>query len=196
MAYQIQSPPAASLEPSPKTLTLASFTAVVNAIVTSRATVTTADDVTGVALNGAVGAGTMTPARTISVTTTSSASTYTIAAPIVVTGTDATGAVITDTLQLTAVGGGETITGVKAFATVTDIAIPAMSTTSGHFTFGTKDYYPRQYRKMRVGTSGTLHLGYADGSSDTFTPASGEYVSVIPQRIFADSTAAAVTFMY
>lgn len=75
----------------------------------------------------------------VSVTTTTDAATYNTTDPIVVTGTNFYGEVITESLLLTEAGGNETIVGTKGFATVVSIAVPAQLTTDGAFTFGVLD---------------------------------------------------------
>lgn len=87
----------------------------------------------GVALNGVVGAGTMSPPRNITITTSSHANID--AVDVLVTGTDVNGAIMTEEITLTN-GGGATNEGVKAFASVTSILVPAQSGTGGALTFG------------------------------------------------------------
>lgn len=133
--------------------------------------------------------------RTIKVTTTSSVGAYNLVA-ITITGTDASGIAITDTVTLTQTGGGESLTTTKAFATVTLISIPAMANTAGAIAFVTQDILlPKPAREFRIGTagSGALHVGYIgdDGSvlQDTITGCSaGEKLPISPQWLYMDSS--------
>ncbi len=172
---------------------------VANAIKTSIATVAAPVTYTGVQINGAIGPATMNPARLISVTSSASGGSYTATA-ITITGTNASGAAQTDTLTLTATGGNETIVSTKAFATVTSIAILAMTNTSGAFTFGVRDVLcPRPPNRVRVGTTGNLKVGYPDGTTDTIVSIlAGETLFIRPSRIYADSatTATNVTLIF
>src|SRR5574337_1095199 len=132
-------PQPTDLYSSPSTSSFASTWVDADAIKTSVATVASAVSYSGAALNGAVGAGAITPTKTISVTSSVSAATYNTTDPIVITGTNERGEVITDSLLLTAAGGNETIGGKHAFKTVTKIDVPAQLGTGGAFTFGILD---------------------------------------------------------
>lgn len=159
-----------------RTVTLAAA-AVGNALKTSIASSAAPATYTGVALNGSIGSGRFAVPQTVSVTTSAHAGSYIITTPITVKGTDAFGNAISDTLTLTAVNGGETIVGVKAFMTVTEIDVPAMNDALGAFTFGVYDILltPQTVaRRIRASASGSLVIGYYDGSSDTLPSATGE----------------------
>lgn len=143
--------------------------------------------------------------RTISVTSTSSAASYTTG-NIVITGTDVFGNTITETLNLTATGGGETVKGKLGFVTVTQIDIPAMGNTSGNLSFGYADVMcPNPPRQIRVGTagSGALHVGYGYSATsgalvqDTIVACTaGERFDITPRIIYADSTVQDVTLFF
>lgn len=155
------------------TLAAAAILASANAVVTSLATAATPSVLNGVALNGAkaggpyVGNGTSVAPRAITATTSASAGAYLVATPITVKGTDRAGNLITDTITLTATGGGETVSTAKGFAAVTEIDIPAMANTAGAFTFGIGDVV-MNFRSLRVGTTGNVTYRCAmDGSLDT-----------------------------
>jgi hypothetical protein len=78
--------------------------------------------------------------RAVSVTTSSSAATYNTTDPITVEGYSwLDGRYLVESLTLTAAGGGETISGTVMFDSAKPIKInvPAQTTTSGAFTFGT-----------------------------------------------------------
>lgn len=84
-------------------------------------------------LDGAIGAGVMSPPRNITITTTSDTDIDAVA--VVITGTDVDGAAQTDTITLTN-DGNTTDIGTIAFATVTQIVIPAQTGTGGALEFG------------------------------------------------------------
>ena len=113
----------------------------VDGIKTAIATATSAQTYDGTDLNGAALTGnqylTRTP-RTVTVTTASSAGSYTTASPIVVTGRR-NGQVVTDDLTLTTADGGETVRGDQVFDEITEIAVPAQNDTSGQFEWGVAD---------------------------------------------------------
>lgn len=104
-----------------------------DAIKTSVASATSTQTYQGTALNGAVGSGVMSPPRNITIKT--SASPDIDAVNVVITGKDAKGKTLTETITLTN-GGGVTDAGVKAFKQVTKIVVPAQSGTGGTLRFG------------------------------------------------------------
>lgn len=108
----------------------------VNAIKTSIASSASAQSYSGTALNGAVGAGVMSPPRNITITTSGHGDID--AVKVLITGKDINGAALTEEITLTN-GGGVTNAGVKAFASVTSIAVPAQSGTGGALEFGFGD---------------------------------------------------------
>ncbi len=179
-----------------RTVTLAgSLAAVTNSIVTSLATAVIPAVLTGAGLTGA-NAGTLSIPQNVSVTTTTHTASY-VLTPIVVTGTDINGSVITENLTLTLVNGNETIVGSKAFSTVTSISIPAQNDALGTFIFGTKNYFPGSVvLEVRVKTAGTLHVGYNGGFTDTLSALAGDRLPYCISKIFADSTAQDVTLAF
>ena len=198
----MDTPSLSDLFAATRSYSVAGALAVSNAILTSFATTTSPMAITVFTGTLAGSPGATNAGRTVSVTTASNAATYAVGAgnAITVTGTDDTGNAITDTLALVATGGGETIVGVKGFATVTSIAIPAQLGTNGHFTFGVQDLVlPSGCRKVRIGTTGNLHVGYADGSTDVIPAvAAAETLMIAPTKIFGDSltTASNVTALF
>jgi hypothetical protein len=140
---------------------------VVNGLVTSRASKATPDALTVSDLNGtnANADGTIKPIpRTVTVTTASHASSYLIAAPIVVTGKRG-GVTVTENISLTAVNGGETVRGLQAFDSITSIAIPAMNDTAGSFTFGVGDLCcscGQPFTGVELSADGTANVQYGD----------------------------------
>ncbi len=172
---------------------------VTNAIKTSIATVAAPVSYSGVALNGAIGVAEMNPPRNISVTTSASVGAYTLTA-ITITGTDAAGRALTETLTLTQANGGQTVVGASAFKTVTQIDILAMVSTAGAFTFGVRDIFcTRRPSRIRVGTTGALKVGYDDGTTDVIAAVlAGETLNIAPARVYGDSstTATNVTLIF
>ena len=108
-------------------------TADVDAIKTSIASAATDQTYSGVALNGVIGAGVISPPRNITITSTTHADIDAVAC--VVTGEDIYGNVITDIITLTD-GGGATDAGDVPFAKVTSVFIPAQSGTGGALEIG------------------------------------------------------------
>jgi hypothetical protein len=185
-----------ALYSAPRTKTYATTVALPTAIKTSIATSTNTATYSGAGLNGSIGAAAFGQAQTVSVTTSAHAGTYTGTA-IVVNGKDETGAVISETLTLTQVNGGETIVGTKAFAQVTSVVVPAQFDALGAYTFGVYDVvYSTPPRELRTGGAGTLVLTYQDGSADTITSAVAEHHKVLPTKIGGASTATALTVYY
>lgn len=183
--------------PSDKTV---SFTAIAatSAIKTSVATATTSSSYTGVALNGAQAGGPYPVPRTVSVTSTAHTGSYTVPSNVTFTGTNGSGVVITETLVLTQVNGGETLVGGKDFLTVTGITVDAQVDTGGAFVFGVQDIIASP-REIRIAGAGNLKLGYSDGTTDIITALSvGERLPVYPAKIFGDAntTVTNVTLMF
>jgi hypothetical protein len=87
----------------------------------------------GAALNGAIGVGTMFPARNVTLVLSNHA--HWLATVAVVSGLDSNGAPQTENLSIPA-NGNVTLTGEKLFSSITSIAIPAQGGTSGTFTAG------------------------------------------------------------
>jgi len=99
----------------------------------------TAVTYSGAGLDGVVGGGVMSPPRNIIITTAGTDADFGTA-NIVVTGKDVNGATISETLQVTAGTNPGVVTGAKAFAKVTSIAVPAMGThTDGTLMVGFGD---------------------------------------------------------
>lgn len=158
-----------------------------NAIKTSIATSASPADYT--TFNGTLAGGPYRLPRTVSVTSSASAGSYIITSPIVFTGTDANGTVITESLSLTATGGGETIVGTKGFATVTEIAVPAMHDTSGAFTFGVQDVIVGGCAELRFGKAGNVKVVTSKGNTDTILDiVANERIPLSVSKIFGDAS--------
>lgn len=102
-------------------------------IVTSLATAATATSLTGVALDGAVGADEMFPPRNITITATSHAD-FDLTTWIV-RGLDEDRQPIEESFVMPN-GGNTTLTGSKFFSYVTEVYVPAQSGTAGAYTVG------------------------------------------------------------
>lgn len=123
-------------------------------IKTSIASSASAASYSGAALNGVVGAGTMSPPRNITITTSSNANINAVA--VVITGKDVNGATQTDTITLTD-NGGVTDVGTKAFASVSSIAVPAQGGTGGALQFGFGNVIGLSKKlKARAGSNGLI----------------------------------------
>ncbi len=135
--------------------------------------------------------------RSVSVTTASSTGSYNIVDPIVFTGKDINGNTITESLTLTNADGGETIVGVKPFASLTSIAVPAQVDVNGHFTFGVRDVFLQSgCRSIRPGSTGAIKLVYIDGTPDTLSSLiAGEHLDIEPLKIFGDSGTTVTSFI-
>jgi hypothetical protein len=131
----------ATLSPPPVeyVFTLADLN-VVAGIRTSVATATAPQSYTGDALDGSMlSAGSIKYIpRTVTVTSTAQVGAYKLAEPIVVAGMLG-GLAIAENIFLTAVNGGETVRGVQAFDSITEINVPAMASVSGSLQVGVGD---------------------------------------------------------
>jgi hypothetical protein len=105
-----------------------------DAIIATGASTAGVQNLSGVALNGAIGGDEMIPSRNLVLVLSSHANWDLTTATV--TGTDADGNVIQEDFVIPDAGN-VTVTGVKHFATVTNLRIPAQAGTSGTFTLGT-----------------------------------------------------------
>lgn len=172
-----------------KTASYATALADTDGIKTSIATAVAPATYITAGINGVIGLAAMTPARTLTVTTASHASSYVASSTVVITGTDAADRIIAETFTLTGTGGGETIVGTKGFKTVTSIVVAAQTDTAGAFEFGVRDILcsARPYM-IRANGAGNLHVAYDDGSEDTIPAmAAKEYITFAPVKVFGDS---------
>lgn len=168
------------------TKTYTSAFASANAIVTSLATSASPVTLSGGSLNGSIGAGAIVLSQTISATTSVHASSY-VLTPITVNGTDESGATISDTITLTLVNGGETISTSKGFASVTSIVIPAQHDALGAWTFGVRDVaLVKPARAVRGGAAGNVKMAYQDATVDTLPFTAGEVQCILPVRLYDD----------
>lgn len=167
-----------------------------DAIKTSIASAASIQTYITAALNGVYGVAVFPLPHLVTVTNTSSVGSY-VAAAITISGEDADGNTITDTLTLTTANGNETITSVRAFAKVTSIVVPAQVNTSGAFQFGVGDIVlPYPVRVIRAGSANALKVGYDDGSTDTVTLLAGERHTALVKRIYSSETTALPITVY
>jgi hypothetical protein len=181
---------------SPRSKTFAAI-ADVDAIKTAIATVAATATYTGAGLNGAIGAAAFGITQTFTVKTRSNAGAYHIVDPIVVTGTNARGETITDSLYLTAENGNETIEGTIAFISITSIAVPAQHDTSGQFEFGVGDIlFVSPAREIRAGAAGNIKIGFQDGGTDTQPVLAAERIPSLIFRVYSTGTTALPVTVY
>lgn len=187
---------------------LAAALADADGFVTTLATKTTADTLTGAELNGALAnpAPGLPPKTGIafwpSVTTASATGAYTAASVITFTGTY-NGETVTRTVALTAANGGETLIADGPLETLTQIDIEAQADTDGSFTFGFSGIGPKllaggtSYKKWLVKSysdasaadTANVHVAYQDGTTDTVELAKGAQLEAAPVRVYGDTTA-------
>jgi hypothetical protein len=105
-----------------------------NAIKTSFATSTSPQSYSGVALNGAVGAGPLDPPRTIRIKLSNTVGAFALSA-ITITGTDYNDDVQTEQRTPNSANGNETLETVKTFKTYA-FSFPAQADTDGFFEIG------------------------------------------------------------
>lgn len=99
---------------------------------------TSTSAVTLSSFNGALASTTMVAARPVCLTNTAVTGAYSTGR-IYVNGTDENDNVLRDWMELSTLDGGETITTILRFATVTSVEFPAMATTTGSMTLGYYD---------------------------------------------------------
>lgn len=182
--------------PSLRTKTFAAI-ADVDAIKTAIATAAAPATYSGVALNGAIGAAALGVSQTFTVKTRANAGAYVTANPIVVTGLDWQGKIISESVSLTQTNGGETVQGTKAFARFTSIAVPAQNDTSGSFEFGVGDILlDMPARELRAGAIGDIKVGYQDGGTDVLPSIAAERHTVLAFRVYSTGTTALPVTVY
>jgi len=167
----------------------------VDALVTAVATTAGAVTYTGASLDGALanpGPGIMRQPQLVSVTTSAVGAQYTLT-DITVTGT-LYGETQTDTITLTAAGGGEYLQTTKPFDTVVSIARLAMAGAGGQFEFGVHDLafnHDHPCRQVRHGSAGNIALEFTgDGSApylDTTPGIEGERHDSLILRLYGDA---------
>lgn len=89
-----------------------------------------------VALDGAIGGASMVPARALVVTSAVATGAFAVGSSVVISGTDATNAPISETFLVSLANGGEAISGVALFKTVTNVVIDPQANSSGVFQVG------------------------------------------------------------
>lgn len=136
-----------------------------DAIKTSIATSTILATYSGAALNGVVGAGVVHAPRPVSITSSAAAGAYNITDPIVVTGLLAGDVEHEESIYLTAANGAQTVTGIWNFKSVSSIAVPAQSLTTGAFLFGYAASPEVEYGSLIKRQAGLTELKIASGGT-------------------------------
>lgn len=156
-----------------------------DAIKTSIASSTSAVTYSGSALNGVIGAGAISPARNLTVTT-AGATPADAPATATITGTAADGSTQTEVINVGQTA--TTVVGAKAFASVVSIALSAGDGTGATLTFGTGNVLGLSSKLRDVGgvaaaavlveveagvvvTTGTFVLPATSGPFGTYAPA-------------------------
>lgn len=143
-------------------------------------------------------------ARTAKVTTTAHTGSYVIGSLVTIIGTDVAGNSLTEAVALTSADGGENLTTIHAFQTVTSVVIDPQADALGAIAVsGTDILLPRVTKQVRVGTagSGALHVGYVSPSGsivqDTFTGVTAaEKIDVAIRWLYIDSTIQNPTLLF
>ena len=163
----------------------------VDGVKQSIATATSAQEYTGVALNGAYlqSNTSLNLPRRVTLTSSSSAGSYNTTDPHVVTGTRA-GAVVTENLTLTDGDGNETIRGTQIFDTITSLGTPEHNDTNGALSWGVGDVCAHQGMgiALKPHASGYLHVEYSDSSNDDIPVTSGVYENIAATAVLSDQT--------
>jgi hypothetical protein len=164
--------------------------AVANNIMPVTATQTAAVSYTYLQLTGTLGSGVISPPRNIEVVTAGATPTH-APADFVITGLDAWGRSITETISGTN-GGAATYAGVKCFAKVLGVSAPAGTGTDATFSVGTGIVIGlSQYQRLRTGQLlGLVSREIVDGAlvspvtgvltSSTTNPPFGAYTPATP----------------
>jgi hypothetical protein len=127
-----------------------------DAIIASGVTSTAGiQNISGAALNGVIGDDAFAPARNLTITLGAHADWD--ATTIVVTGEDKTGRVITENFAVPN-GGGVVLVGLKSFAKVTNVLIPAQTGTNGTLTMGVGEAFGDNPNLDITATDGTTHV--------------------------------------
>lgn len=138
----------------------------VDAILATGATSAAIQTLTGVALDGAIGTGALTPPRNVTLVLDAHADWD--ATTAVVTGKDAAGRTISEDFAIPD-NGGATVTGAKLFASVSQIVIPAQSGVGGTFTAGVGTIFSNAELEVTA-SDDTTHLTIAaDNLGDWFS---------------------------
>jgi hypothetical protein len=181
-----------------KTYTYAAIANATAILASGAPTAVTPQTFSGGTLNGSADSGARSAAglpfeQAITATTSAHSGSYKIGVPnaIVVNGVAEDGSAITDSILLTAVNGGETISTTKGFAKVTSIVVPGQNDTAGAFTFGVGDIVlANPIRQLRAGIDGNVKVAYEGGVVDTMALVATEKDQVLARRIYDVGTTA------
>lgn len=179
---------------SPRSVTYAATPLDDDGIKTSVATNVAAQDYSGAAINGALAVANVATNRlpqVVTIVTGASGATYNVGAsfPITFTGTGQDGNALTENLLLTQAGGGETVTGLKGFRTISRIQVPAQLGGGGTFKFGVSDVLlDPPARQLRHGAAGTINVKDQDGNADPLVGVESERQDVAVTRLVLAGT--------
>jgi hypothetical protein len=161
--------------------------ATTNSIKTALATVAAPASYSGAALNGAIGAGAISPPRNLTVTT-AGATASDAPATVTFTGIDVDGNALTETFNVSQ--SAATASGSKCFAAVTQIDLPAADGTGATLAFGTGTAigFPVKTETRCGGAAVTSELvdGARPATAGTYTKAA----TALPYGSYTPNTAA------
>ncbi len=146
----------------------------VDAIIATGASAATLQTISGAGLDGVIGGGTLSPPRNVELVLSASADWD--ATNAVITGTDANGRTITETIAIPDAGG-VTVAGSRIFSSITSVQIPAQSGVGGTFTLG----YGSVFANAAVDVTATDGATYVDIAADV----PGAWLSYVASANFA-----------
>lgn len=141
----------------------------------------------------AVGAGAISPEKTLTVTTGAHAATYVVGSVVQVDGFDGFSRPITGYATIANAGGGETLDVlvggvVKGFSRVTTVTVPACTDALGTFKVGVKDVLPAEpFAAYEAITAGNHVFVTGDGRTVTLAMAAHELREVAVTKIVAST---------
>ena len=167
-----------------------------NALLTATATSLTAVTYAVATLDGALanpGPAVMRFPQRVRVETSTEAAAYNTTDAIVFTGTDDSGAAVTESITLANAGGNEVQDGAQGFLGMVSIAIPAQLKNSGQFTIGVTDIQFSKERpglQVEFGAAGNIVVEFFDGSVETVVGLEGAKKEGLIKRVVDTSTTA------
>lgn len=165
-----------------------------DALVTSVATSLTAVTYQVATMDGALanpGPAVMRLPQRVRIATTAVAACYNTTAPVVFTGTDDTGATVTESITLANAGGNEVRDGSQQFAGMVSIAVPAQLKNTGAFEFGVTDLAfsaERPCVDILIGANGNVVVELEDGTTETIAALASDRLPGIVLRIVDTNT--------
>lgn len=164
----------------------------VAAVVASFATTTSAFDKSGVALTGAIGGTAFLPARTVTVTLSSTVGAFVLNSVITVTG-KRNGETVTEELTVTSANGGVVLRGTQAFEQITRVQGEAQADTDGTISVGLGDVVAPlggEFLGYRAGHDGRVLIQFGDGSKEPYPCTDGESMFLEFDRLLVSGTGA------